>query len=141
MAKSQNIKAAPNPEVKEPDSKGKRKYRTAAFKLRILKEVDGLKGQTGAIGELLRKEGVFSSQLTEWRRLRDSGSLSSLSVKRGRKAKTSPESHELTRLEKENRRLQEKLRQAGLIIEAQKKISEILSLGASMNQDDEEEQS
>lgn len=139
MEKSQNIKAAPNPEVKEPDPKGMRKYRTAAFKLRLLKEVDGLKGQSGAIGELLRKEGVFSSQLTEWRKLRDSGALSSLSAKRGPKTKVSAESHKLIRLEQENRRLQEKLRQAGLIIEAQKKISEILSLGASMSQSEEEE--
>ena len=132
MTKNQAVKAVPNPEVKEPRSE-KRKYRTADFKLRILKEVDALKGQSGAIGELLRKEGVYSSQLSEWRKQRESGALSALSKKRGRKPKVSQQKLELERKDREIRRLAEKLRQANLIIEAQKKISEILSLSASTN--------
>jgi len=122
MAKSQGIKVVPDPEVKEPQGTGSCKYRTANFKLRILKDVDALKGQTGAIGEVLRKEGVFSSQLSEWRKQRDNGALSALSAKRGRKAKTLVQDRDLERLAKENRRLQEKLRQANLIIEAQKTL-------------------
>jgi len=138
MTKNQAIKAVPSPEVKEPQAE-KRKYRTASFKLRILKEVDALKGQSGAIGEFLRREGVYSSQLSEWRKQREGGALSALSQKRGRKAKLSTEAREIERQAKEICRLEEKLRQASLIIEAQKKLSELLKASTSMSADDEEQ--
>lgn len=138
MNKNQAMLVVPSPEVKAALPE-KRKYRTAQFKLRILKEVDALKGQTGAIGELLRREGVYSSQLTEWRKARESGALSALSKKRGRKAKASRETLELERKDREIRRLEARLRQANLIIEAQKKISEILGLGVSESASEEEQ--
>ena len=122
MTKTQAIKAIPNPEVREPqdESAKKRKYHTAAYKMRILKEVDLLKGQPGAIGALLRREGLYSSLLSDWRKQRDSGALSALSVKRGRKPKMSTHEQQIERQEREIKRLQERLRQANLIIEAQK---------------------
>lgn len=135
MAKTQDNKLPPNPEVKEPGViPRKRKNYTAEYKLRVLKETDLLKGQSGAIGAYLRKEGLYTSVLAEWRKQRDSGSLSALSQKRGRKPKHTPAEIELMRLEKENQRLSEQLRQANLIIEAQKKISEILQVAMQPQQ-------
>ena len=119
--------SVPDIEVK-PKSQAKRRYLMSGYKLDILKQADLCKGRAGAVGELLRKEGLYSSHLTEWRRQRDSGSLSALSPKRGRKPKEF--SREMVHgLERDNKRLQEQLRQAGLIIKAQKKISELLQNG------------
>lgn len=116
----------PNPEVPE---KAIRRRFTAAYKLQILEEADGCK-EAGALGELLRREGLYSSHLTTWRRQRDEGALSGLEPKRrGRKPKTKdPSVQEAERLRRENQRLAERLRQAELIIEAQKKVSEILGI-------------
>ena len=83
-----------------------------------------------SVGELLRREGLYSSHLTNWRRLREEGSLSSLKPKkRGRKRKPNDEvTQELERLRRENQKLAERLRQAETIIEVQKKVSEILGI-------------
>lgn len=116
----------PNPEVPE---KAIRRRFTAAYKLQIVEEADRCK-EAGALGELLRREGLYSSHLTTWRRQRDEGALSGLEPKRrGRKPKTKdPSVQEAERLRRENQRLAERLRQAELIIEAQKKVSEILGI-------------
>ena len=75
----------PNPEVPE---KAIRRRFTAAYKLQILEEAERCK-EVGALGELLRREGLYSSHLTTWRRQRDEGALSGLEPKRrGRKPKT-----------------------------------------------------
>lgn len=116
-------------EVKN-SQKRKRRYRTAQYKLEILREVDLCKGEHGAIGAILRREGLYSSALTEWRRQRDEGALSSLSTKRGRKLKRTAEVVEFEKLNKRCMRLEEDNRQLRVVIEAQKKISEIL--GAKM---------
>lgn len=132
MTKNQSMKVVPSPEVKEPQVESNtRKKHTVEYKLRILREADQCKGQPGGVGALLRKEGLYSSLLALWRRQRDSGALAAFGAKRGRKAKFSPLEIQLERLGKENRRLQEQLRQANLIIEAQKKISEILGVSVS----------
>jgi transposase-like protein len=128
MTKSQNLKQVPNPEVKEPGQKAKRRKHTAKYKLRILKEADMAKGDTGAISALLRKEGLYSSFLTLWRKQRDTGALAAFSQKRGVKSKSSPKETENERLKSDIRRLEDRLRQANLVIEAQKKISEILGI-------------
>jgi transposase len=97
--------------------------------LRILEEADRC-SQPGQLGELLRREGLYSSHLASWRRLREEGTLQSLGPKkRGRKAKRQDATtQELDRLRRENRRLAERLRQAETIIEVQKKVSEIVGL-------------
>lgn len=136
MASTQNIKALPNPEGKSEGLAKKRKVLTAEYKIRILKEADALKGQPGAIGALLRREGLYSSSLSQWRKERDSGALSALSAKRGRKSKFTPQQLIVEKQAREIERLQEKLRQANLIIEAQKKISEIMQ---SMTPQDDNE--
>ena len=115
-----------NPEVHE---KPVRRHFDAAYKLRILEEADRC-SEVGQVGELLRREGLYSSHLTNWRRLREQGSLQSLRPKkRGRKVKRKDATaKELDRLRRENQQLAERLRQAETIIEVQKKISEIMGV-------------
>jgi transposase-like protein len=124
-------KSALDPEV--PEKKPRRKF-TAKYKLRILAEADACT-QPGQIGALLRREGLYSSNLTTWRKQRAQGILQAMTPKkRGRKRKSkNPLADRVAHLEKENRRLQDKLKKAETIIEVQKKISEILGI----NQDPE----
>lgn len=116
----------PDPEVTE---KAARRKFTAKYKLRILQEAEACTTQ-GQIGALLRREGLYSSNLTTWRRQREQGTLEALSPKhRGPKAKNiDPSACRVAELEKENNRLKEKLKQAETIIDVQKKLSEILQM-------------
>jgi transposase len=127
--------AIPDPEVSE---KKPRRNHTAKYKLRILAEADACV-QPGQIGALLRREGLYSSNLTTWRRQRDKGLLQALTPqKRGRKEKEiNPLTKRVSELEKENKRLEQKLRKAELIIEAQKKMAEILGIAQELNESDE----
>jgi transposase-like protein len=113
----------------EAPAKARRRQFTAAYKRRILAEVDRLKGDSGAIGALLRREGLYSSHVSNWRRQeREGGKQALASNKRGRKPKErNPLEPELRQLEKENRRLQKKLRQAELLIDLQKKVAAMLA--------------
>ena len=97
----------PVPEVSE---KPIRRQFTAEYKLRIIEEADGCADQ-GQVGELLRREGLYSSHLSNWRRLRGEGSLASLKPKRrGRRRKPNDEAaQKLEQLERENQRLTERL--------------------------------
>ena len=126
---------SPDPEV--PEKKPRRKY-TAQYKLRILQEADACT-EPGQRGALLRREGLYSSNLTTWKRQRAEGVLHALSPqKRGRKAKErNPLASKVAQLERDNERLKKKLKQAETIIEVQKKISEIL--GISQNIDEQGE--
>ena len=116
----------PDPEV--PEKKARRKF-TAKYKLKILQEAD-VCSEPGQVGALLRREGLYSSNLTTWRRQRDEGLLDALSPKkRGRKQKEkNPLTSKVAALEKENERLRKKLKKAEIIIDVQKKISEILGI-------------
>ncbi|MGA6925163.1 MAG: IS3 family transposase [Desulfosarcina sp.] len=109
----------PDPEV--PEKISRRKF-TAAYKLRVLQKAEQCL-QPGDIGVLLRREGLYSSHLTSWRRQRENGILQGLKPKkRGRKAKPEdPSAERMAQLEKENQRLKNRLRKAEIIIEAQKK--------------------
>ncbi|WP_242050362.1 IS3 family transposase [Oculatella sp. FACHB-28] len=108
----------PNPEVLE---KAQRRIHTAEYKLRILQETDTC--NEGQIGAILRREGLYSSHLTTWRRQRQAGQLAALTDnKRGRKpTPENPLSAEVERLRRENQRLGQRLEQAELIIDIQKK--------------------
>jgi len=125
----------PNPEV--PEKRPRRKF-TAQYKLRIIAAADACK-EPGQIGVLLRSEGLYSSNLNTWRRQKEKGLLEALSPKkRGRKEKEkNPLTQRVARLERENKQLRKKLKQAETIIDVQKKISEIL--GISQNLPEEEE--
>jgi transposase-like protein len=122
-----NNPAVPDPEVKA--TKPRRRF-TAKYKLGILAEIDACTSK-GQIGAILRREGLYSSNLTTWRRQREEGILNGLSPrKRGRKAKEiNPLAKRVAELERENRKLDKKLKQAEIIIEFQKKISQMLNLG------------
>ena len=126
--------APPDPEV--TGRKPRRKF-TAKYKLRMLKKAD-VCTESGQLGALLRQEGLYSSNLTTWRKQKDEGLLIAMSPKkRGRKPQPkNPLGLEVARLQKENQRLKSKLKQAELIIDAQKKISEIL--GIAQNHDENE---
>lgn len=119
----------PDSEVTEHTCR--RKF-TAAYKLRILGLADQCT-QPGQIGDLLRKEGLYSSNLTRWRKQRQLGILRSFSDnKRGRnKIDSNPLDLILAQLQKENQELKDKLRKAEMIIDVQKKISEILGMETS----------
>jgi transposase len=111
-------RVTPSPEVLE---KPVRRRFSVEYKAKVLAEADACT-EPGMLGELLRREGLYSSHLATWRRQRDEGALAGLTPKRrGRKAKPkNPLADEVARLQRENGRLQEKLRQAELIIDVQK---------------------
>ena len=111
----------PNTEVV---AKAKRRLFTAEYKLRILRELDGSQG-SGETGALLRREGLYSSHLTSWRRQHERGELNGLAPQK-RGPKPDPQAVDLARLERENERLRERLRQAELIIDVQKKVAQML---------------
>ena len=117
--------SVPDPEVLE---KPRRRKFTADYKLKILKEAEGL--EAGELGALLRREGIYYSNIATWTWQRQKGALEGLSPKkRGPKKKKSKDSDKkLKELERENRRLKERLRKAELIIDVQKKISELCGI-------------
>jgi len=116
-------------------AKAKRRQYTAEYKLRILRELDISSG-TGETGALLRREGLYSSHLTSWRRQREDGELEGLGPqKRGPKA--DPQAVELARLQRENERLRERLRKAELIIDVQKKVAQMLGVADETSNLDE----
>jgi transposase-like protein len=117
----------------EVAAKAERRRFSAEYKLRILQEAEAC--SSGEIGALLRREGLYSSHLTTWRRQRAAGQLVGLAPKK-RGPKPDPEAEELKRLRKENTRLQVRLQQAEAIIEAQKKLAQLFGLG-SMSESDE----
>lgn len=112
---------APDPEVRPAP---RRRTFTTEYKLRILAEADR-SSEPGAIGALLRREGLYSSHLTEWRRQRAAGELKA-GVTKVRGRKPAPEAQEVARLQRENERLRAQLVQAELIIGAQKKLAQAL---------------
>ena len=106
--------------------KATRRSYTAEYKRQIVEEAARC-SQLGEVGALLRREGIYSSQLAGWRRQYEQGALQALKQPRGRRPTKTPASKELARLERENLRLKEDLRKAHLIIEVQKKVSALLS--------------
>jgi len=122
---SQEQMQYPDPEV---TPKAKRRRYNAEYKLRILAEVDDCT-QPGEIGALLRREGLYSSHLSKWRKQREEGQLQGLAgSKRGRKAERP--AAEVARLRRENEQLQARLQQAETIIDVQKKLCGLLGLSA-----------
>lgn len=119
--------AAASPELLD---RPRRRTFTAQDKLRILGEVDRAAGSPGAIGAIMRREGLYSSALTDWRRQRDAGAYGALSpVKRGPKlTPPNPLAAELARLLRDNKRLTLRLERAEAVIDIQKKVSLLLGL-------------
>jgi len=104
--------------------RAKRRQHTAEYKLRILRELDECT-EKGEVGAILRREGLYSSLISKWREQREQGSLNGLGGQR-RGPKIDPNAAELARLQRENKRLKEKLERAELIIDVQKKVARLI---------------
>ena len=111
----------------------RRRTFTIDYKQRILAEADAGAGEPGAIGALLRREGLYSSHLGKWRSDRKRGGLAGLNAKRRGPAprKGTADRNRLAQLERENARLQHRLKQAEIIIEFQKKLHDLLGIPLS----------
>jgi transposase-like protein len=119
-------KRAVDPQV--PAKAARRRF-SGEYKQRIVREADAAR-DAGEIGALLRREGLYSSHLVTWRRARERGELAGLSPKRrGRKEKVvNPLAKRVAELERDKGRLERRLKQAELLLEIQKKASQLLEI-------------
>jgi len=124
----------PEPEV---PAKAKRRQFSAEYKRRILREAAAAR-QAGEIGALLRREGLYSSYLNTWQHQRERGELAGLSPRRrGRKEKAvNPLAKQVAELERDKRRLERKLQRAELLLDIQKKASQLLQIPLSSLDED-----
>ena len=118
--------AAGRPNV-EVEAKAKRRRFSAEYKQRILAEADA--ADRGTIGALLRREGLYSSTLTRWRRERDAAVQDAFAQKRGPRPERNPLTAENEKLRRRNQHLEEELRKAEIIIDVQKKVAALLGRG------------
>jgi transposase len=120
---------SPSGQEVEVLAKPERRKFSLEYKIRILREADGCR-RPGELGALLRREGLYSSTLSNWRRARARGDLVSRGMrKRGPKARRVDEgAKRIMKLERENRRLKRRLERAEAVIEVQKKVSELLGV-------------
>jgi len=123
MTEEHNRKSEERTET-EVVAKPKRRQHTAEYKLRILRELDEYAGK-GEVGAILRREGLYSSLISKWREQCEQGNLNGLGGQR-RGPKVDPNAAELVRLQRENKRLKEKLERAELIIDVQKKVARLI---------------
>jgi transposase-like protein len=117
----QDVAAPPDPELVE---RARRRRFSAEYKLRILREADAC-AKPGEIGALLRREGLYSSLLTEWRRQRERGSLAALERPRGR-PKSDPREAQIAALKRRLERAEVELEKARRVIEVQGNVSALL---------------
>ena len=110
----------PDPEVPE---RARRRTFTAKYKLEILASYDA--APDGEKGALLRREGLYSSHIVQWRRARDAGALAGLAVSRGRKRRNAQQER-IARLEWDKQRLERELAKARLVMDAQSKLLALL---------------
>ncbi|HEY6275397.1 MAG TPA: hypothetical protein VIX86_03620 [Streptosporangiaceae bacterium] len=106
----------PDPEVPE---RARRRSFTAKYKLEVLAAYEA--AEPGEKGAILRREGLYSSHLVEWRRARDAGALAGLARPRGRPA-PDPRDAQIARLRKEKARLEQELAKARFVVEVQAKL-------------------
>lgn len=114
----------PTPEVKP--KRTNRRF-SAGYKLKVLEEMDRAT-ESGQKGEILRREGLYTSQIAGWRKQRTDGALSALNKVRGRKKQINEKGDHVSGLEKENADLKRRLKEAEAIIDIQKKVSEIFGI-------------
>ena len=124
----------PETEVTE---KGKRRRFTAEYKQRILREAAACK-ESGEVGALLRREGLYSSHLTDWRKQAASGALSALTPKkRGPQPKAvNPHDRELLEAQREIARWKKRAERAEALVEVQKKVSQLLGIALPTTEDE-----
>jgi transposase len=121
-----SVHAGPMADVPDPQvpERAKRRRFTAGYKLAILDELDRAV-EPGAKGAILRREGLYTSHIVEWRRARDAGALAALGQPRGRKP-ADPLAGEVERLRRRAQRLEAELDRARLVIAAQGNLSALL---------------
>ena len=136
------VVAVPSVEETEVLAKAKRRGFTAEYKQRILNEVDQATaaGRSGEVGAILRREGLYSSHLAAWRRLREAGELSALTTKkRGPKAKpVNADDREKRELKRKLAMAEARLKRAEALLGLQKKVSEIFGIELPPPPPDEE---
>ena len=117
-------------------AKPTRRRFTVEYKLRILRETDAC-SRRGEIGSLLRREGLYSSNLTAWCKQREKGELEGLSQKRRgpMRKENNPLADKVKALERENTRLRARAERAEGLVELQKKVSEILGIELKHNEE------
>jgi transposase-like protein len=117
--------AVPVSESEEPEvtERATRRVFSAQYKLRVLAEYE--RRDRDGKSALLRREGLYTSSISEWRKQRDEGALQALGAERGRPP-ADPREHELAKLRRENLRLQTDLAKARRVIEVQGKVSALL---------------
>jgi transposase len=131
-------RAGAPPAGRDPEvaAKPKRRQFTAEYRLRILEEADGCT-EPGEVGQLLRREGLYSSHLTAWRKARRSGALRGLaSKKRGAKPKArNPLEPKVRQLEAKVERLEKELHKAHTILDVQEKVAGLLGFSLESGKD------
>ena len=122
----------PNPEVA---ARATRRRFSARYKLRILEQADGC--ESGEVGALLRREGLYWSNLQAWRQQREHGTLQALTPrKRGRKSKpVNPLDRQLKRVQAENRKLKRKLEKFEAMLDLPKKVSHPLGISLASSEE------
>ena len=109
----------------EVPAKPQRRSFTAEYKKRILEETDAAT-EKGVIGAIMRRERIYSSTLSGWRKEREAAVHQAFSQKRGPYPKHNPLTKENDKLRRQNQRLQEELEKARIVIEVQKKVARLL---------------
>ena len=112
--------ADPDPEVPE---RARRRTFTAKYKLEVLAAYDA--AGPGEKGAILRREGLYSSHIVEWRRARDAGALAALAQPRGRKRPDARDA-QIAALRKEKERLEQELAKARFVMDVQAKLQALL---------------
>lgn len=133
---------AERPETEVSDKATRRRFSTA-YKQRILREAAAC-SEAGAIGALLRREGLYSSHLFTWRRLAERGELAALSPKkRGPQPKAAADERDkrIAQLERDNAKLARRAARAEALVEVQKKISQLLGIAQPTTEDEDEQDS
>jgi transposase len=128
--------ASPMPDPEVPERPVRRRF-SAEYKLRIVEEANAAT-EPGQVGALLRREGLYSNHLVDWRRQYRSGALAALARPKGRPRKRDPLAEENERLRRCNARLEARLASATRIIEIQSKVSELLGIPLARTSEDEE---
>jgi transposase-like protein len=109
------------PKASEPSAR--RRVWTPKQKLQVIAQIDELKKNGADVGAFIRKQGLYASTVSNWRKQRNEGLLGVEPKKRGPKSKVTPEMVEIQRLQRENEELSKSLTQAQKIIEIQKKVA------------------
>jgi transposase-like protein len=122
----------------EVQGRAQRRLFSAEYKLKIVREAAACV-ESGQIGALLRREGLYASMLADWRRRFEQGGEKALrSARRGPKAQEkNPLAGKVAELEREKRRLEKRLAKAEAIIDFQKKVHELLGIPLKSPDDDE----